>query len=406
MVQFVLLILSAAATLLLYRQRWLALIPAVAGLGELLIGPASPHGVALSTLKSLIAAIGFLLAAGPLGWMLDRLGFFSLVASKLPKKSIQLYLWWLAALVTAVFNLDAAVVLLTPLYFRYASERGLSVDAFAFQPVLLSLLASSPLVGSNLTNLVLLGSLGLSPVSLLAHLFLPTLAGVAVGYLVYRRIFLTRESKRPLSPSSDLSPCRAIRPGALSDRMVVLVGGSVTVLMLLGMIFGRYLGIAPWLVVLVCDLILALALKSLPFRSVPIFSAVAIVGLGITAIEFGSRWDLGTLLSGNSDIAWVLISVGSGMLGMLVNNLPAISMIIAGSHGLMGGQVWPLLIGVNFLPGIVLTGTLANLLWVQLAGQLGIEVSFTRFSRVVGLVVGSGYVAAIAVMLVSRTVGL
>ena len=54
----------------------------------------------------------------------------------------------------AVLNLDAAVVLLTPLYVRVARRTGLDPVALAFQPVLLACLASSFLPVSNLTNLI------------------------------------------------------------------------------------------------------------------------------------------------------------------------------------------------------------------------------------------------------------
>ena len=45
-------------------------------------------------------------------------------------------LWVLAALVTIVFNLDAAVVLLTPLSVRIADRQGEDPVTLAFIPVL------------------------------------------------------------------------------------------------------------------------------------------------------------------------------------------------------------------------------------------------------------------------------
>ena len=60
----------------------------------------------------------------------------------------------MAAAVTVVFNLDAAVVLLTPLYIRIARRHGYSPEMLAFQPALLACLASNPLPVSNLTNLI------------------------------------------------------------------------------------------------------------------------------------------------------------------------------------------------------------------------------------------------------------
>ena len=56
--------------------------------------------------------------------------------------------WILAAFVVALLNLDAAVVLLTPLYVRTALLRRASIRLMlAFQPVLLAMLASGVLAG-------------------------------------------------------------------------------------------------------------------------------------------------------------------------------------------------------------------------------------------------------------------
>ncbi|MGI8755893.1 MAG: hypothetical protein ACR2MB_08545 [Acidimicrobiales bacterium] len=48
----------------------------------------------------------------------------------------------MAAAVVAVFNLDAAVVFLNPLYVRIARRQGLPSEALAFQPALLASLGS------------------------------------------------------------------------------------------------------------------------------------------------------------------------------------------------------------------------------------------------------------------------
>ena len=76
-------------------------------------------------LDPLADPIGFLLAAVPLAVLLDEVGFFSSLADVLsgPGRSSG-GLWVLAALVTTVLNLDAAVVLLTPLYVRVARRTG------------------------------------------------------------------------------------------------------------------------------------------------------------------------------------------------------------------------------------------------------------------------------------------
>ena len=101
-------------------------------------------------------------------------------------RHLALGLWVLGALVTTILNLDASVVLLTPLYVRIARRCGLDPLALAFQPVLLSCLASSALPVSNLTNLIAASSRHLPTTAFLAHLGLPSLAATVIGWFAYR----------------------------------------------------------------------------------------------------------------------------------------------------------------------------------------------------------------------------
>ena len=58
----------------------------------------------------------FLLLAVPMALMLDEIGFFAAVAARIDHgRRLFLWLWIFAAAVTTLFNLDASVVLLTPL---------------------------------------------------------------------------------------------------------------------------------------------------------------------------------------------------------------------------------------------------------------------------------------------------
>lgn len=67
------------------------------------------------------------------------------------------------------------------------------------------------------------------------------------------------------------------------------------------------------------------------------------------------------------------------------NNLPA---VLAGARALHErSQVWPLLIGANIGPVLVLTGALSGLLWRDTARRLGVTVSARRYTEI-GLRVG------------------
>lgn len=95
----------------------------------------------------------------------------------------------MCAVAVAVLNLDAAVVLYTPLAIAVARRRGLDPVAMAFQPALLACLASSALPVSNLTNLIAVAQGDVEAATLTARLLLPTLAACTVGYVGWRVAF-------------------------------------------------------------------------------------------------------------------------------------------------------------------------------------------------------------------------
>ena len=149
-----------------------------------------------ATLDLLAEPLAFLLAAVPLAVLLDRLGFFHAAAQAAgDREHLDAWLWALAAGVTIVLNLDAAVVLLTPLYIRIADRHGRELLPLAIIPAIQACLASSMLPVSNLTNLLAAEHLGLTTGEFVRHLGAPTIASTTVGYVMYRLVF--RDRGRP-----------------------------------------------------------------------------------------------------------------------------------------------------------------------------------------------------------------
>src|SRR4051812_12803345 len=142
---------------------------------------------ARDAIRPLAGPLGFVLVAVPLAVSLDHVGVFEELARLAARRRhVVGACWVLAALVVAFLNLDAAVVLLTPLYVRTALLVDVDPVALAFQPVLLASLASSVLAVSNLTNLMAASRLSLTNVDFLRHLALPSLVASAVGWFAYR----------------------------------------------------------------------------------------------------------------------------------------------------------------------------------------------------------------------------
>ena len=168
------LLIAAVAGLLTPRLRAVQWLTPVVLAGVALASGIASTAVAEDAVRPLLAPLAFVLLAVPMAVMLDRYGLFEELAQVVAGGRRYLGgLWVLAALVTALLNLDAAVVLLSPLYVRIAERREASRLALALQPALLSALASSALPISNLTNLIAVGRLHLSTWGFVEHLGLP-----------------------------------------------------------------------------------------------------------------------------------------------------------------------------------------------------------------------------------------
>ncbi len=332
----------------------------------------------------------FLLTAVPLAVLLDRLGFFSAVASLFDNgRHLDLGLWVLAALVTTVLNLDASVVLLTPLYIRIARRHGRDPLPFAIQPAVAAALSSSALPVSNLTNLIAAERLKLGAVDFLTHLGPASLLATVVGYLAYCRTF---RRERDVEPERDHVDRSAIRRG------LPIVG-----FVLLGFTVGDGFGVPAWIVAFVATLWTLTLLSDRSLPELPWGAAILALSLGLVASAAAPHLGLGLLL-GQSTVTGDLRTLAVAVLGAnAINNLPA---TLLGTGILRAGdaRIWPMLVGVNFGPGLIVTGALAGLLWRDTAARLGVIVSARRFSAIGLRIVAPALVVAGAVVVATNAV--
>jgi arsenical pump membrane protein len=346
-----------------------------------------------SSLDPLVAPLAFLLLAVPLAALLDRAGVFDALAAVASRRShVVGGLWLLCIVTTAVLNLDAAVVLLTPLAIRTARRMGMSPVALAVQPVLLACLASSFLPVSNLTNLIASDRLGLHPLDFLVHLGPATLAGLAVGWRCYRRAY----------PIPEPTPSAAVARVPV-DRPALRLGAVVVAVLLVGFLAGPALGVPPWAVVAVVDLALIARLRHVPVGAVPWGTALVAAGLAVLAGAAVANVPVGDLLHGSGPGATVRVA-GLGALGAnAFNNLPAFLVGVARlPHG--SPLVWPLLLGVNAGPTLLVTGSLASLLWLDVVRRSGLSLGAPDYFRL-GVRVGVPALVASVVVLAAGDVG-
>ncbi|MGH9304442.1 MAG: SLC13 family permease [Acidimicrobiales bacterium] len=419
------LLLLAAAVLGALVRPWRLppfVAPVVCAIVALAAGATSLQGAG-HALRPLAAPLAFLAVALPLAALLDELGYFEQLAS-LFGRGPKLYggLWLLSSLTVALLNLDVAVVLLTPLYLSIARRVDASPYYLGLQPVVLALLASSFLPVSNLTNLIAASHDpgAARPVAFLAHLGLPGLAACAVGYACYRFSHrrLEEEETGLRRGGAGLAPGPAPGPGLVPgparggaraaggasearDRRTIVLGSTLVALVVAGFVAGPSFHVAEWEVALGADLVMMVFARRLPLRAVPLQTILLVAGLGVLAAAAVQDLPLSSLFGGSGILAELRISAAAAAGANIVNNLPALLVslpFVAHRHGSSCG-LWPLLAGVNMGPSLVVTGSLASLLWVESMRRMGVAVDALGYLRL-GLRVGApAYAAGLGVLL-------
>jgi arsenical pump membrane protein len=269
------------------------------------------------------------------------------------------------ALVTAVLNLDTAVVFMTPVLLHAARRRGVEDAPFLYGSVFMANSASLLLPGSNLTNLIVLARDPVSGSTFAARLWPAWVVAVATTIvflaLVYRRT-LARHSERDMERS-------ALRPGAGAVGIVV---GVVLILALA----------RPALPVLALGVAVAIASRlgvrgSVRVANPVILGAVLAVAVALGTLARSVGWFEHLVASaGRWETAW--LAAGAAV---LVNNLPAAALLSAHPPA----HPRALLLGLDLGPNLAVTGSLSAVFWLQVARANGARPSLLRYSAL-GLV--------------------
>ncbi|MEO8696270.1 MAG: ArsB/NhaD family transporter [Acidimicrobiales bacterium] len=337
-------------------------------------------------LDPLVEPLVFLLLAVPMAIMLDELGFFAAVAARIDnRRRLLLWLWIFAALVTTIFNLDASVVLLTPLYVRIARRHGMNPVVAGFIPVLLACFASSALVVSNLTNLLAAARFGVDTADFIVRLGPASVVATIVGYVAFRRAFPDGESLP--SEATEAVPARALRLGIPLVAFIVI-----------GFTLGEIVGVPVWVVAAIADAVLVALLRRAPWKTLPLGSATLAAALGALAAAAAPDLELERLFTRRDAIGVIGVLGLSVVAANAINNLPAFLIAMPALGPQPGPLLWAVLLGVNIGPAFVVSGSLAGLLWLSTMHRLGVDIDARAYTRT-GVRVGLPALVAAAVAL-------
>ncbi len=259
----------------------------------------------------------------------------------------------LVSVVTAVLNLDTAVVFLTPVLVVAARRRRTEETPFLYLAVFLANGASLVLPGSNLTNLIVLDRVHQSGSAFAGTMVLAWLASIlsvcAVVALVWRR------SLRSAGPRLD-QPVEWRAGAGLAGVCVVVAA---------------VLALSPaWEAVVALVTGAAAAAWTLHSRRVDLDELRRTVNLPLLCGLFAVAVDLGTLgrvwsgpahlLSHASTVLTAVVGAGASV---VVNNLPAASLLAARAPA----HANALLVGLDLGPNLAVSGALSAVLWLQVA---------------------------------------
>jgi arsenical pump membrane protein len=287
----------------------------------------------------------------------------------------------LVTVVTAVLNLDTAVVFLTPVVVLAARRRGVDEEPFLFAAVFMANASSLYLPGSNLTNLLVLDR---HPVSgsafasqMLAAALVATLVTAAGLAFVFRRQ-LRAVKTRPMREARE-PPSRVGLLAALAAAGLTLAFRNPA---------PEVLGVG----------IVAVAIQLARRQLEPAQIRRAVGPLALTGL-FALSVAVGILARGWSGPAQLLDHAGlwgtagiGAIASIAINNLPAAMLLSARpvSHARA------LLLGLNLGPNLAVTGSLSAYLWFKAARQLDTRPSLLAFTRRGLLLAPVAIIAALA----------
>jgi len=350
-----------------------------------------------------LAFIGIII----LSMVLDEIGFFEWAAIKMAKLSggsgnkMFVYILLLGAIVSAFFANDGAALILTPILLakmKYLRMNPIAIFAFLMAGGFIGDSASSPLVISNLTNIVTAGYFDIGFWEYAKNMFLPNLLSIAASIGV---LWLYFRKDIPLKVDVTQLPEAA---SVIKNQTMFKFSWFFLALLMVGYFIGDYYNLPVSLFALGGGLLFLMianhykavkpmvTIKAAPWQ-------VVWFSIGLYVVVYGLK------NAGLTDIiaSWIVVLntqgdaiaiIGTGFLAAvtssIMNNMPTIMImdIAIDQVGYVGNEalVYANILGSNLGPKMTPIGSLATLLWLHVLAQKGVKISWIDYMKV-GLVI-------------------
>jgi arsenical pump membrane protein len=396
-------LLAVLAWAVIRPRGWPEAVAAVPAAAVVIATGAVSPDAALTEVRRLGPVVGFLAAVLVLAQLCDDEGLFRACGTWMARRSagrprrLLAQVFAAASAITAVLGLDATVVLLTPVVYATSARLGARPKPHVYACTHLANSASLLLPVSNLTNLLAFAASGLAFPRFAALMALPWLAAIATEYLVLSRFFAT-------DLDAGAQPLPAGQQAGAPVFVLVIVAATLA-----GFVVASAAGVSPaWAAFAGAAVLGVHALTrrrttvTAVGRSAAVPFLVFVLALGIVVqAVVGSGLDevLGPLIPGSTSLPALLATAALGAaLANLINNLPAVLVLLPLVAPAGPGAVLAVLAGVNIGPNLTYTGSLATLLWRRVLHERGSGPSLGEFTRLGLLTVPAAIVLAVAAL--------
>ncbi|MDA0638762.1 SLC13 family permease [Nonomuraea sp. MCN248] len=279
-----------------------------------------------------------------------------------------------ASFITIFLNLDTTAVLLTPVMLALAPRARIAALPLAMTTIWFANTASLLLPVSNLTNLLAMDEIGLSPVAFAARMWAPQLVAILVTMAFLWAFFWRRGERRDLRYTPPV-----LEP--VGDRVLFGAASAGCLLFIVALLARVEVGVAAAAAALL--VVIAFAVRDrarLTWNLVPWQLLIFVTGLFLVVPTL-SRYGLADLMNGllgaDRD-PYRTAAVGAG-LSNAINNLPAYKVVEEVIPAGDRDQLLALLVGTNVGPVVTPWASLATLLWFESCRRHGVRVPMLRF---------------------------
>ncbi len=314
----------------------------------------------------------------------------------------------ICAVTATLFNNDAAILLLTPVILpvirRMYPKRPYLTGPFAF--AIFTSAGVAPLSTSNPMNLVVAEQAHLAFNGYALRMIPVALAGTAVSYLMLRLAYRKELDDDVPGGGTELGSLQPLEPTSygvlgivalvfLSYPLLSYFDGPVWVAATVGAIFTALLGLRT------SEVSLATLRHGVAWEILGFLYLIFVTALGLENVGV-ARW-LSELYGAPAGVpAQLAVVAGTSALGSAVmNNHPMAALNALVMRTLNGDVTWrtlAALVGGDLGPRLLPMGSLAGLLWLDMAARLGVEVKTREFVRIGLLTTLPALAASLAVL--------